>query len=208
MANLTREQRAAREAEAAARGNPAADDDEGDERLVRNAGDDTRGDRGFEQTHIRAEPLGDEEFEQMMAEEFEQSALPNPPPLPGWHQVWLTSTSQYDSIQKRQRLGYQPVRTAEHEGFDPSNGQSLERFAGCITCNEMVLFKIEETRYQALMRHFHHKKPLLEEEGIVSQLRAAGRDDKGRQVAKLEGSDVDQMESEVEKAKRLNPVFR
>lgn len=203
MAGLTREQKAAREAAAQNR-----DEDHDDERIVRSSGMEVRGARGTEEDPARADPTEQDDFEKLLEDEFVQTALPSPPPLPGWHQVWLTSNSQYDSIQKRQRLGYQPVRMEDHGmAFDPSNGQSLERFPGIITCNEMVLFKIEDRKYQAMMRHFHHKRPLQEEEGIVSQLRAGEVDDKGRRVAKVEGSDLDAIEQRVQQAKNQTPSF-
>jgi hypothetical protein len=44
--------------------------------------------------------------------------------MPGWHLCWLTTTSAYDTIQKRMRLGYSAVRLGV-PGFDPSNGKPL-----------------------------------------------------------------------------------
>jgi hypothetical protein len=206
MVGLTREEKARREAER----NGDTDQGDGDERIVRSSGLEVRGERGFEEDPARADPNAMTDFEQLIENEFEQSALPNPPPLPGWHLVWLTSASQYDSIQKRQRLGYQPVKQAEMPGFDPSNGQALERFPGFVTCNEMVLFKIEEQKYQAIMRHFHHKKPMQEEEGIVAQIEAAQREQggsgkRGRTV--VEGDGMDVIADRVQQDKRANPTF-
>src|SRR6187402_3064256 len=113
MVGLTREEKARRAAEAqskASAGRIDGDEAGGDERLVRSSGMEIRGERGFEEDPGRADPTAEDDFEKMLEDEFVQTALPSPPPLPGWHQAWLTSNSPYDSIQKRQRLGYVPVK--------------------------------------------------------------------------------------------------
>jgi hypothetical protein len=46
----------------------------------------------------------------MWKDEWTQSALPNAPLIPGWHVCWLSTTNSYDSIDKRVRLGYIPVK--------------------------------------------------------------------------------------------------
>lgn len=200
MANLTREQRAAKEAEAVARGNDNEDD--GDERLVRQSSDDVRGDRGFQQDAARMDPMSESDYEKLIREEFESSILPTPPVLPGWHLCWLSATAQGDSIQRRQKVGYEPVRQSEMHGFDPSGGQKIERYEGCITCNEMVLFKLAEPKYQALMAYFHHKKPAEQEEGI---LRAVGDGTSAASAGEKDG--MKEMEHRVEAARRMNPHF-
>lgn len=131
--------------------------------------------------------LSTEEMEQIIRDEFEQVSLPNPPELSGFHLCWLTTTSQYDSISKRARLGYTPVRLEEVPGFDPSNGQSLGGYSGFVTCNEMVLHKIPMVRYKVIMNYFHHKKPLEDETGMVAKATsglndAPVRDSKGRSL--------------------------
>lgn len=163
---------------------------------------DIRGDRGAEDAERGTSGLSsDDEFEKFMEAEFTQTALPNPPALQGYHLVWLTTTSQYDSIQKRQRLGYTPVRQSEMPGFDASNGQSLAGYDGHITCNEMVLFKIPMQRYQQIMAFFHHKKPIEEEEGIVGKFNDQGE--------RLKDSDdgVEAMEKEMAMQRRKTPTF-
>ena len=116
----------------------------------------------------------DADFERFLEDEFTQTALPNAPMIPGHHVCWLTTASQYDSVFKRQRLGYELVRRSELAGFDASNGQSLGGYEGFVTCNEMVLAKIPEARYQSIMKFFHHTKPLQEEEGAVDKMNKVG----------------------------------
>lgn len=155
---------------------------------------EVRGVRGVAED---AERTGDDgllstaDLEKIIRDEFEQVSLPNPPELPGFHVCWLTTTSQYDSISKRSRLGYTPVRMEEVPGFDPSNGQSLGGYSGFVTCNEMVLHKIPMVRYRVIMNYFHHKKPLEDEAGIVAKAtkgvgEEAVRDSKGRSLVEPE----------------------
>lgn len=212
MANLTREQRAAREA---AQKNEGREDDDrpvqggADDRIIRDSGSDVRGDRGYEEDPAREVPLTDDELEAMIAAEFDQNRLPTPPKMPGWHLCWLTTTSQYDSIHNRIRIGYQLVRQDELPGFDPSAGQGLERFPGVVTCNEMVLGKIDERRYQAIMRIAHHKKPLEGEEGIINSIHSAARDSSGKKLVHIDKDDdgMTNMEADIKRANGMAPTF-
>lgn len=147
-----------------------------DERIKRGGAPDMRGDRGSEdQDRTSAGLVSDQDYERFLEDEFTDSALPSAPPIPGYHLLWGTTASQYDSVQRRQRMGYEPVKRSEMPGFDPSNGQLLAGHDGFITCNEMLLFKIPEAKYQVMMNFFHHKKPLQEEEGIVGQYEKQGQ---------------------------------
>lgn len=183
----------------------------GDDRLKRSSNPEVRGARGVYEDAERTQPsalLSETDLEQIIESEFDQSALPTAPMLPGWHVVWLTTQSQYDSIQKRERLGYKPVLREEMSGFDPSNGQRLGNFDNFITCNEMVLYKIEEARYQAIMRHFHHKKPMQEEASIADSIKANQRQDSsGKELGSFEGEGIQDLETGVQYAARQNPVF-
>lgn len=182
---------------------PAAD--EGDDERVKSGGVDTvRGTRGLndEDTSERGNPLdADGDFERLLENEFNGNALPNAPPMPGWHLCWLTTNSSYDSAAKRQRLGYMPVRKAEMPGFDASNGQNLVGYDDFVNCNELVLFKIEESRYQKMMAHYHHKQPMQEEEGIVGRFNEQGE--------RLGGEDdgVATMEREIAQKRNRVPHF-
>lgn len=163
---------------------------------------DIRGDRGAEDDERETSGLvSDDDFEKFMEEEFSEAVLPNPPSLQGQHLVWLTSNGQTDTIYKRQRIGYTPVRQSEMPGFDASNGQTLAGFDGFVTCNEMVLFKIPETRYQQIMALYHHKKPLQEEEGIVGRF-----NDQGERINDRDDG-VDAMEREAAIQRRKTPTF-
>jgi hypothetical protein len=182
-----------------------------DDRVRRDTAPTARGDRGIEEDAARANETGlvhdVSELERMLASEFDQVALPTPPHIPGWHTCWLTTGSQYDTVQKRQRLGYVPVKQADVPGFE-AGGMTSAQFEGAITCNEMVLFKITEDRYQAIMRMFHHSKPLAEEQSIYEKVVNEQQEDStGRPLGKLEGDGFTQLGQNIERAKRGVPVF-
>lgn len=187
---------------------PAAADD----RLRRDTAPTVRGDRGISEDAARTNETGlvnsAEDIQSLLQSEFDQVALPTPPQMPGWHTCWLTTGSQYDSIQKRQRLGYVPVLASELPGFDIGGTRSAA-FEGAITCNEMVLFKITEDRYQAIMAHFHHNRPLEEETSIYEAAlqQSDEKDSSGRQLAKPEGDGFTQLGRNIQRAKQTAPTF-
>lgn len=184
-----------------------------DPRVRRSVAPQVRGDRGVVEDATRANETGlasdMDELEKLLQNEFEQVALPTPPSLPGWHLCWLTTGSAYDTLAKRQRLGYEPVKQGELPGFNPAGANSAQ-FEGVITCNEMVLFKIREERFQAIMFAFHHKRPLEEEsaiyEAVESQMETSGKDKKGRPVIQPEEG-FTAMGRSLEEQRSLRPRF-
>ena len=160
-----------------------------DDRLIKsNAG---RESRAKEDTVRKSDGLVSTTPENMraMMEKFIQEALPEAPEVPGFHTCWLSTTSQYDPIHKRVRLGYSPVIADEIVGFDHLKVKSGEN-VGHISVNEMVLYKIPEDMYQAIMAHFHHYAPKEEAEKLtVQQDQVIGgmRDSKGRPLVHREG---------------------
>jgi len=178
-----------------------------DERLKSGGAPEARGARGLDHED-NADRAGtglssDAEYDAFLEDEFTQVALPSPPNLAGWHLCWLTTNSPYDTLARRQRLGYVPVQQAEMPSFDPNAGAaSSADTGGFIRCNEMILCKIEESRYQSIMRHFHHKRPLQEEETVVSNAPKNG-------IAAADTSEdgLYEMETRIANAKKLNPTF-
>ena len=162
----------------------------------------TRTDDGFteraprEQTAdvSRIDAMSDEELQEFIRSEFVQESLPQIKAPPGWHCCWLTAHSSYDPIHKRMRLGYEPVTFAElaaqgygraFETYKVSSGD----FAGCVQCNEMVLFKLPMRRYQLIMSEFHHNMPLREEESIRQKATQGQTDKTGRPLVKFDEED-------------------
>lgn len=133
----------------------------------------------------------------MWKDEWTQSALPNVPSLRGWHVCWLSTTNSYDSIDKRMRLGYTPVKAEEIPGFENWRVKAGEH-EGYIACNEMLLFKIPEDVYQDIMTHFHHDLPMEEAQKIkVNAESVQGRDSNGRSLGEVEGDGLGSIDKQV-----------
>jgi hypothetical protein len=127
----------------------------------------------------------------MWKDEWTQSALPSVPEMKGWHLCWLSTTNSYDSIDKRIRLGYSPVKAEELPGMDNNKVKAGEH-AGFISCNEMLLYKIPMELYQDVMAHFHHEAPLEEANKIRLQAeQVVGRDSSGRKLGQVEGEGLE-----------------
>lgn len=126
-----------------------------------------------QQDHERANDEGTalsmEERLAMIRNEFVQEALPTAPDIPGYHVCWLSTTHGYDTIHRRMRLGYELVRQDEVPGYSVQKTSSGE-YADYVMCNEMILAKLPEPIYQAIMREFHHDRPLAEEEAINARI--------------------------------------
>ena len=134
-------------------------------------------------------------------DKWQNSALPDLPPgiIPGFHLCWLSSTNNYDSIDKRMALGYEPVKASElGKGFENLGKMSSGKFEGCISCNEMVLFKLPDEIYQEVMRMLHLEDPLEHQRNITAQVRSTAQEGKGGRSI-LEGG-ILEMEKETAKA--------
>ena len=134
-------------------------------------------------------------------DKWANSALPDLPPgiIPGFHLCWLSTTNTYDSIDKRMALGYEPVKASElGKGFEALGKMSSGKFEGCVSCNEMVLFKLPEDVYQEVMRMLHLEDPLEHQRNITAQVRDTAQGNKGGRSV-LEGGLLE-MEKETAKA--------
>lgn len=177
-----------------------------DPRLKKSLNAGGRETRAFEDAS-RAAPeekfMSSQERRKMWSDEWTQSALPKLPELPGWHLCWLSTTNAYDSIDKRIRLGYVPVKTDEMPGFENYRVKAGEH-AGYIACNEMLLFKIPMEMYQDIMLQMHHERPLEEAEKIRVQLEnlQGARDSSGKSLGRVEGEGFGEIERSVP-----TPVF-
>ena len=139
-------------------------------------------------------------------DKWANNALPEIPEgaIPGMHLCWLSTTNNYDSIDKRMALGYEPVKAGElGKGFEALGKMSSGKFEGCVSCNEMVLFKLPQEIYQEVMRMMHLEDPLEHQRNITSQVRGAAETGKGGRSL-LEGG---LLEMEKETA-RANPNIR
>lgn len=114
-----------------------------------------------------------EEYIAKMRSEFLFSALPAAPIIPGFHLIYLSTTNQYDTIQRRQRMGYVPVRyeeiaaiNPEMAAYKPNSGQ----YDGLVMVNEMLLYKIPQALYEGYMRELHEKMPQEQADRLKSNV--------------------------------------
>jgi hypothetical protein len=155
-------------------------------------GRDTRGTADAGRAAPEEKFMTAQERRKMWSDEWTQTALPKTPDLPGWHLCWLSTTNSYDSIDKRIRLGYIPVKSEEFPGFENYRVKAGEH-VGFIACNEMLLFKIPMDVYQEIMTQFHHEQPNEEADKIrvqVEQLQG-NRDSSGKSLGRVEGEGFD-----------------
>jgi hypothetical protein len=142
-------------------------------------------------------------------DKWQNSALPDLPGgvIPGFHLCWLSTTNNYDSIDKRMALGYEPVKAAElGKGFEALGKMSSGKFEGCVSCNEMVLFKLPEDIYQEVMRMLHLEDPLEHQRNITASVRDTAQGNKGGRSV-LEGGLLE-MEKDTAKANNKNVRFQ
>jgi hypothetical protein len=147
--------------------------------------------------------ISKQERRKMWSDEWTQSALPKVPDIPGWHLCWLSTTNGYDSIDKRMRLGYVPVKADELPGFDNYRVKAGEDI-GFIACNEMRLYKLPMEIYQEVMTQMHHEAPNEESDKVqvqVEQLQG-NRDSSGRSLGSVEGEGFGNLNRNVQ-----TPVF-
>lgn len=166
-----------------------------------------RNDRGSEEAKRRAPEdkfISTQERRRMWSEEWTQSALPKLPNLDGWHLCWLSTTNSYDSIDKRIRQGYVPVKSEELPGYEDYRVKAGEH-VGYISCNEMLLFKLPMDIYQDYMLYHHFEKPQEEVDKVRVQMESlqGQRDSNGRRLVDVEGEGIGAIDQQPSKL----PVF-
>ncbi len=114
--------------------------------------------------------ITEDERVEMFRQQFQQSALPDLPKIPGWHVCWLTTANPRDSIQARMRLGYEPLKPDDIPGWDYVTVKTGE-YQGFIGVNEMLAFKLPESLYRRFMEEAHHNAPMREEEKLADTTR-------------------------------------
>ena len=165
---------------------------EEDDRLKKEIGAGRRSraseDRNVTEDRVRT----DDDRLRMFQQQMFNDALPDLPPIPGYHVCWLTTTNPRDSIHRRMMLGYTPVTLEDAPGLDHSTLKTGE-YAGLIGINEMLAFKLPMNLYEAFMQEAHHDAPAREEErlddttqSLVEQAnRLGGRLDMGDGMADI-----------------------
>jgi hypothetical protein len=162
-----------------------------DDRLKKPVASTVRGDRveaDAERTLNDGTSMSMDERRRMIRSEWSQDVLPTPPSIPGWHYCWLSTTNSADPIYKRMQKGYEPVKALEIPGFAQYTARQGE-FEGCVSCNEMLLFKIPEELYQEYMTVMHYERPLGEEEILKANAPVQERDREGNRLGETVGFD-------------------
>lgn len=101
--------------------------------------------------------------------EFLSNILPDPPELPGYKMIWLSTTNNQDTIPERMRRGYAPVKMEDIPGYDSWQIKSGD-WTGYVGVREMLLFKIPIKIWEEDMNFLHHQAPLDEERGIKDSI--------------------------------------
>ena len=166
-------------------------DNFGDDRLKKDTAKAARGSRDsadVDRVHEDGSGLSAAERRMALRKDWVQEVLPTPPKITGFHCCWLSTTNSTDPIYKRIQFGYIPVKTSEVPQLGSQYSVSEGEFAGCVACNEMLLFKIAEETYRDLMAIYHHDMPAEQESAIVDNVNARNvEDSNGRQLAQVEG---------------------
>ena len=138
-----------------------------------------------------------EQRRKMWKDEWTQSALPSVPEISGWHLCWLSTTNGYDSIDKRIRLGYVPVKAEEIPGYENYRVKAGQH-DGYIACNEMLLYKLPMDIYQEVMTAMHHDAPMEDAEKIRIQAeQLQGKDSSGKRLGSVEGEGLGNLDKPV-----------
>lgn len=127
-----------------------------------------------ERAFMENRTIADPEISATQWSDWLQVKLPDPPPIPGYHLCWLSTTNQYDPIHNRMRLGYTPVKPEELAGWNLPPTVSNGQYAGMVGVEEMILFKIPLERYAQALHVFHHEQPHGAEVSIRTRVQANG----------------------------------
>ena len=125
---------------------------------------DTR--RTQDRTVTESRELTEDDRLEMFRNQLFNDALPDLPPIPGYHLCWLTTTNPRDPIHRRIQLGYEPVRPDEVPGMEYASVKTGE-WSGFIGVNEMLAFKLPMGLYEKFMQEAHHDAPLREEDKLA-----------------------------------------
>lgn len=139
--------------------------------------------------------LSDEERLQIYRQAMYQSALPELPPIPGFHTCWLTTANPRDPVESRLRMGYVLCKP---EDFPELSHETLDtgKWAGYVGINEMVAAKLPYSLYQGYMAESHHDAPAREESKLAEAARAHQAQARRRGADVHIGEGIDDLDKE------------
>ena len=134
-----------------------------DDRLKKELGVASRRSRAMEDRNVSEDRTRSEDDRlEMFRMQLHNDALPDLPPIPGYHVCWLTTANPRDSIHRRMQLGYEPVQPEDAPGLDYATAKTGE-WVGMVAINEMLAFKLPLSLYEKFMQEAHHNAPAREE---------------------------------------------
>ena len=175
------------------------------EERLRDLSDSDRRTRGTpnESERTRDEPreLADDEDHRLalFRQRQFQSVLPNPPEMPGYRTIWLTTESPSDSIADRQSIGYQLVTWGEVRGWAHANANVEAQAGEPVRVKEMVLAKISERLWREYMHINHHEKPASQDEAILTGIENMNAQGRGK-TSLVEEEGIKDIRSQMHKA--------
>ena len=136
---------------------------------------------------------------EMFRDSLDQSALPDLPPMPGYHLIWLSKSNPRDTIEWRLRLGYELLTYDMTPGW---RGGSLKtgELSGMVEINEMVAARLPLRLYNMYMKEVHHTKPLQDEEKLRANISLM------KQEAERRGSMVEEGDGTAQIVQRARPM--
>jgi hypothetical protein len=134
----------------------------------------------------------DDDRLEMFRMQMHNDALPDLPDMPGYHVCWLTTTNSRDPIQRRMRIGYEPIKAEDVPGMEFSSIKTGE-WSGVIGVNEMLAFKLPMSLYQKFMQEAHHDAPLREENKLAETAEIMRQQAEGSGSTLFEGDGLQEM---------------
>jgi hypothetical protein len=165
-----------------------------DERLKKDDGASRRSRALDDRQVTENRAISDDDRLMMFQQQMHNDVLPDIPEIPGYHVCWLTTTNPSDSIQRRMRLGYEPITAADVPGMEFATVKTGD-WVGMIGVNEMLAFKLPVHLYQMYMKEAHHDAPLREEdklEDVANMLRDQARSTGGALIEEEGTADIRQ----------------
>lgn len=128
----------------------------------------------------RAAGRTDPERRERIRAVFQDTVLPNLPKKEGMHRCWVSTSHNYDTPQRRLRLGYWflKLEDAKQQGWHADDfvvTDGTSPYKGFIMWREMIAMEIRYEDYCLIMREVHHDQPMDQERSIYDALDAAGQ---------------------------------
>lgn len=154
-----------------------------DERLGQASMNGNRQDRAMQDREVVEDrELTEAERLALFQQDHFQMALPDLPKKPGFHMIWLSTTSKSSPIGHMMKLGYKLCTPADVPGWD-FNRIDDGAYEGYIGVNEMIAAMIPESLYQTYMKINHFDRPREQARSIydkADQMNQAAQEVKGR----------------------------